>query len=930
MRRHLVLLALWGGMAMPAVASTPLEQVAEPSAPFHQERFLLGYEIYLASGNQAAAYRVAERAVREQPRDVEWRRRLATVAQWLGKPEVALANWLAIARQTGDVQAWREVGKLAPALADSEALLAWWQQEVRRRPRDEKALNELVKAYEQVGQPEQALATLRRLPRHRRVLEAEASLAERSGQDEAAIATLLELNRRFGPGEEWVMRAAGLHLQRGQLAQADALLGKAAPTMPATAERFWQLRAEVARLSGNPVAAVQAYRRLEATGKVSGTDLYSQAELLEQKDPLAAAQFYVRAWQQDHQPEAAVAALYQWSKVQAWVPAEGFLATLSAAELARLEQHAGFLEQRAGLQVARGRLDEAGRDLAAALALAPRNIWLRQTWMGWMVTHGAPDRLRRMLQEQRGQAARLPELWPLWAAGWNRLDAPHQALPWLQQYFFLKRDDLSALALADTLRAAGQEAQARQLEERVWARRAGPGQRTPELQREYADALFRLRLAQLSVDARRHALRGLIQREQDKAGQVRDVVRDLVLAEAWAGEAADMRPPQTGEALPTGQPLPRWSQLGTALLLDDSETLGRLLEQPDLLPANDRVAAAIRLGRTEEATLLAAEGADARPFDDVSHQYYQERLWRDGNRASIALRNEDFSSLERDVLVLELQHGLSEHLRLHLAHEAATLDSDPAQVRLPEDRHDWSLAGLVWQGEQLRAEVAMTRLDGIDTETGGTAGVLWSRPPFQFNLEAGLRQPATESAGLRVGGYRDHVLVGGNWQLAPRHNLQLQAEHARYGAQGGGDLGESDTFTLGWRYQLDAGLSLNARVVQLQSSSEQALPGQLLPVLPVGAAANPVLFVPSEYWLGGLGLAWGESAEYGYQRRWRGFGSAGLTYDDIVDVGYEARLGVLGPVLGRDRLRLYASGSDGAQANAEPNLTLNLDYLFFY
>lgn len=930
MKHALGWLGLCGTLAASAVASPALDQVTEPSAPFHQERFLLGYEIYLANGNQAAAYRVAERAVRERPGDMEWRRRLATVAQWLNKPEVALANWLVVARQTGDVKAWREVGQLAPALADSVALLAWWQQEVRRQPGNEKTLRELVNAYEQVGDPARALATLRGLPRSRTVLEVEADLAQRSGQDEVAISALRELNRRFGPDEDWVMRAAGLYLQRGQLAPADALLGEAARDMPSSARRFWQIRADVARLAGNQTAAVQAFRRLDTAGAVTAGDLVSQAELLEQRDPMTAAQLYVRAWHKDRQPEAAVSALYQWSRAQAWAPAEGFLAALSAEDLARLERHAGFLEQRAGLRIAAGHTWEAGRDLAAAVELEPRNAWLRQAHMGWIVAYGEADLLRRLLQEQRNQAAREPEMWPLWGAGWNRLDAPEQALPWLRQHFFLKRDDLGALALADTYRAAGQEAQARELEARVWARRAGPGPRTPELQREYADALFRLRLAQLSVDSRRHALRALVQREQGKDGRVREFVRDLVLVDAWAGEAADLRPPLTGDVLPTDQPLPRWSQLGTALLLDDRETLDRLLEQPDTLPANDRVVAAIRLGRTEEATLLAAAGADQRPADDVSHQYFQERLWRDGNRINIALRKEDFSSLERDVLMLDLLHGLGEHLHLHLAHETAALDSDPLQVRLPEDRQSWSLAGLVWQGEQFRAEGALTWLDGIDTEAGVRGDLLWTHQPFQFELEGGLRQPATESATLRVGGYRDYVLVGGNWQLAPRHNLQLRAEHAWYGAQGGGELGESDTLTLGWRYQLNADLSLNARMVQLQSSSTATLPVQLLPVLPVGAAASPALFVPSDYLLGGVGMAWGEAAEYGYQRRWRGFGSVGVTYDDIVDVGYEARLGVLGPVLGRDRMRLYASGSDGAQAAAEPNLILNLDYLFFY
>lgn len=933
MKCSLVVMALCSSMALAAPSSSPLDLANEPAAAFNQERYKLGYDVYLASGNQAAAYRVAERAVRERPRDMEWRRRLATVAQWLNRPEVALANWLAIARQTGDAAAWREVGRIAPALADTEAALAFWQHELQRQPGNAKALQALVAAYEQAGRPDEALAVLKRQPQSRAVLEAEADLAERTGQDEAAVAALTELNRRFGPGEAWVLRATDLLLQRGQVAQADALLGSAAASMPAGAQRFWQLRAEVAMMAGNQPAALQAYQRIQASGKATGADLINQADLLQEKDPLAAARLQVQAWQAEHRPEAAEGALYQWSRVQAWAPAEAFLGTLSAGELARLEQHAGFLEQRANLHMAKGRVDAARRDLDAALALAPTNVYLRQAWMSWQVSHGEPAALRRMLQEGRNQAARQPEQWPVWAAGWNRLDDPGQALPWLQQYYQLKRDDLSALALADTLRAAGNPAQALALERSVWSRRLGAAPRSPELQQEYADALFRLTLAQLPVDARHRALRALIRREQGKDGYVRDYVRDLVLVEAWAGEASDSEPPRVGIELPSGQPMPLWSQLGTALLIDDTGTVASLLASPERLPANDRTVAAIRLGRTDQASRLAFDSAESRPFDDVSQQYLQERIWRDGNRLGVGIRHEDFDSLTRDVLNLELIHGLSEHVHLHLAQEAAELSSDDQQIRLPADQQFWSAAGLIWQGERLRLEGALTYFEGLGNKnaTGLRGELQWSRQPWQLDAAAGLRQPATESAGLRVGGYKDYLQLGTSWQLTPRASVQLQLEHALFAALAGdGDLGEADTFTLGWRYQLAGDLSLNARVVQLQSQAELTLPASLLPVLPVGAPADTGFFVPAEFTLAGVGVAFGEAAEYGYQRRWRPFGSAGVTYDDIVDVGYEARLGVLGPVTGRDRLRVFVAGSDGAQANATPTLTLNLDYLFFY
>jgi hypothetical protein len=929
MKRSFALLTLCSSVAWAAPVSV-LDQVAEPSAPFHQERFVLGYEVYLGNGNQAAAYRVAERAVRERPQDVDWRRRLAQVAQWLDRPEVALANWLVVARKSGDAAAWREVGRLAPALADNDALLAWRQHEVKRLPGDERAIQALVAAYEGVGQPEAALSFLNGLTQTRLVLGITADLAERSGQDEQAITALLAYDRRFGPDEGRIVRAAGLHLQQGRLVRAETVLKQAEARMPASAGRYWQMRADVAQLAGDQASALQAYRQLEASGKARPDDVLSQAALLGQRDPLAAAQRYVQAWQKDHQPSSAVAALQQWSRVKAWVPADAFLLGLSTEDRARLELHAAFLEQRANLHLVRGRTTEAGRDLAAALALEPRNGWLQQSWISWMVAYGDDAALRRLLQERHHQAARQPGWWPLWASGWNRLDAPEQALPWLQQHYQRQPDDLSALALADTLRAVQQPEPARALEQAVWSRRLGSVPASPELQQEYSDALFRLRLAQLPVDERRQALRTLIQREQGQDGRVRDHVRDLVLAEAWAGEASDTLPPYVGEVLPASQPLPHWSRLGTALLLDDEAALADLLEAPERLPANDRVVAAIRLGRTAQATQLAAQGAEQRPFDDVSHQYWQERIWRDGDRVNIAVRHEDFSSLTRNVLALEVQQGLTAHLGLHLGHERADLSSDPLQVRLPEARQAWSVAGVYWQGENLRAEGALTYFEGIDITEGVRGELQWSRHPLQLTLEAGLRQPATDSATLRVGGYQDYVQLGANWQLTPRTGVQAQFSHALLAAQGGGDLGEADTLMLAVRHQLDRDWSLSARIVTLDSVAETVLPPQLIPVLPVAAAADPALFVPSPYTLAGLGLAWGESAESGYQRRWRSFAAAGLSHDDITGLGYEARVGLLGPVTGRDRLRVFATGSDGAQANAQPTFILNLDYQYFY
>lgn len=125
MRWLLCRLALALATAAPALAGAEAAVAAlAPTAPFHDGRYRLGYEVYLNNGNVEAAYALADKAVRLQPHDLAWRRRLAQVARWSGRARVALDNWLRVARGTDTAETWAQVRELAPQLFDREAWLA--------------------------------------------------------------------------------------------------------------------------------------------------------------------------------------------------------------------------------------------------------------------------------------------------------------------------------------------------------------------------------------------------------------------------------------------------------------------------------------------------------------------------------------------------------------------------------------------------------------------------------------------------------------------------------------------------------------------------------------------------------------------------------------------------------------------------------------
>lgn len=920
----------------------PLTQVGEPEVAFNEGRYQLGYEIYLAKGNLPAAYRVAERAVREQPQDMVWRKQLAQVALWLGKPDVALQNWLLIARQTNSDEAWQQVGKLSSALADDEAWLLWQKREVQRRPGDSKQLSDLIAAYERVGRPEEGLAFLAELKRSSRdpaLYEAEALLAERTGRDELALADLKWLNEHHGPEEGWLLRAAALHYQRGNLRAADQLLAGAESRMPDAAVGYWQTHGALSLLLGDSDSALRSYGHVYASGKFTEADLLNYAALMQASDPLAAAKLQALIFTRFGRVDAASSALYLWTRENRLKLADDFLAGLTPAQLALLENDAAFLEFRGRLHEAEDRWREAMADYAAGLRLAPSRLSLQQAWLSLLVEHGSPEALRRVLVEGTARAQATPRLWSLWAAGWARLDDTVQALPYLKARYELAPDNaLEALAYADALSRAGLPDAARRIENTVWARRGESlKQLSGEQRRALEQALFTVELQRLPGDPGRRRLQALLRQNRDASGRVSPWTRDLVLGTAWVSESSDTLPADITARLPAtpATPLPVWSPLLMALADYDKPALDALIStRLEELPIYDRVEAAQRLDRFDLAASLAFETAETHPDDDEIHRRLQERAWNDASRVDLSFQHDKQGSLTRTPLALSWKGHLDGNDALHLRIESAGLDSDPLVLRLPVDQQQRYEFGFSRKGENHDEEIAVTAFDSLDTGVGlrGKAG---ANLPAGVSAEvrAGLHQVTTLTSALTVGGQRDFVGGGLAWAVSGRDILALDLEYSQLAAQGGGDLGSTLVSALTYSHRLFSGERdwvLKTGVSNTSSSTEAVLPDVLKPLLPVGVNAGPEYFVPAAFTQFSLALAFGENAEQSYQRGWRSFWQIGLTQDAETGIGYDYRLGILGRVLGRDRLRFYVSGADGAQGNGEKTQTFNVDYRLWY
>ena len=87
--------------------------------PFNQEDYVLAYDVFVGSGDLEQAYRVAEKAVRQVPQDSGWQKRLATVAAWTRRQDVAAEYYFLARQQTSDRDEARRL-----FLAGMDALMA--------------------------------------------------------------------------------------------------------------------------------------------------------------------------------------------------------------------------------------------------------------------------------------------------------------------------------------------------------------------------------------------------------------------------------------------------------------------------------------------------------------------------------------------------------------------------------------------------------------------------------------------------------------------------------------------------------------------------------------------------------------------------------------------------------------------------------------
>ncbi|AEA63930.1 tetratricopeptide repeat protein [Burkholderia gladioli] len=956
----------------PAVPVSPPSAAATDAAPKQKAGdadFALAYRVFLAAGDVASAERVANQALERDPGAASWRERLAQVAEWNHHPDVALANYLALAQSRGDAHAWQQVARLAPGLNDQRAMLALTLHQADTSPGDIKRLDAVVNAYELNGDPDGALRFLQarfKGPLGRLARERYATEAERKGDDDLALCTWQDLERDYGPNAGYALKIATMLYTRTRFDAALAAMNEGKRGATPADQDFWRFYALLGTTTQQQHDTGAGYRELLASGKAGRDDLEAMIGFYDDT-PIDAARLAEYGYRQTGNVRMLTQAIYYYERAHARGRIAPLLASLSAEQLAAAEQSAPFLLARAQYERDAGRQQDVARDVQRALAIAPDSTEAQVTWLWYLNDRGTEAQLRDTMSRYGAHAESDAPLWPPMIAAALRLGDGRMALHYLRKQADANRQDpLWRLTFADALELEGRADDAWQLRKSTWIelarRRRDPNVAPlPEAEREDLAGRFvslttqfangdqsrAVLIAMLRADAAGDGDDGnggpggaaypsqlgdfamlpplkqqAIRREQRV---VSAIAREAAVSWAQAQQEPDLEHAWLTRLFIDRNTRPVYAEAQLAIDEGDVDTLNRLLDTlPDLIPRQNRVDAQALTGRLTDAQSTAYQSLIATPHDDVMQQQLRDNLMKSAQSVDVSTRYSNQGALRYNEQSASVGARLTPSQSVRLTYrqreqssDAATLPHIPSQDRVLSAmyRH---------QGQDDQETLTVDRREALrDITTARVDGRARLNSKLTLSYAVGYNQDATETTQLMVGGVKDLASVGLSYQFDPHWFGSGRYEYSRFHGQDRTYFGDGHLLELSAGYKIKADYpdyTIRAVFTHGQYGNAGGVPGaRLAAILPAGTPPTAAAFMPQTFTQGALLFSFGDDLPETYSKGWRPMFSAGPVRDSRAGWTGQVELGLAGSVFGGDQALLYGL-YQGASSNSSTSV----------
>ena len=260
---------------------------------FNQEDFSLAFDALISGDDLASSLRVAEQAVRERPSDRDWRRKLARVADWTERPNLAAEHWQVLFSQ-GDrsEETVSAVIRLAPLLEKPASVMLAWEYRADRSPLTATQWSDLFFLYESLTEPKrgsqffeaQFLKT-----QSISLLDYAARLAANGGDEKRAQSLYLQRLNLAPFSMDALMWVVVSFIRSDDGDRALAVMQAHLDSIPAESVDFWRLLGQLAWLQSDFATAQQAYARVTPVADSTAADWSRLIFLVRQQHPAQAA-----------------------------------------------------------------------------------------------------------------------------------------------------------------------------------------------------------------------------------------------------------------------------------------------------------------------------------------------------------------------------------------------------------------------------------------------------------------------------------------------------------------------------------------------------------------------------------------------------------------------------------------------------------------
>ncbi|HEY2517694.1 MAG TPA: tetratricopeptide repeat protein [Polyangiaceae bacterium] len=870
----------------------------------------------VASGDLRHALDLLLEYLHDHPEDLEAHARAEQIAEWSGRPALALdeSRWLA---RHGRAASLQRAIDLAIMLHDDASLVEMYLLRDRQRRLLDADVLLVAGRFEALGQPERAAAFVADHARHHgddhtKLWLALAGIEERRGDLEGARAAWAEGDRRHPVTPALAVDYAELVWRAGHAQEALDVLWNHRGAATVKDEDFWERAADLAWELGDEKRAREALVQL-LEGRPHDVTARERLLTLARRggDSAEIEALYERLWKESKEPRYLVAAAGNAEAGGHHARALEILAPADAEPKVRALDT--YWSTRGDALVGLGRSNEARTSFDEALA---RNPWSAHSATAalWLAIDAADlPGIRRYLAQFGARAPSTPSLHGAFAAAFDRLDRPRDALPWYARVARATPNDTSMLlSYADALDRSGLPDRALRL-------------RRYALQKVQPRAMKALRAhAKDSDSARLLKARAILARslEGTLAGyawlaRAKSVAGDAELeqlAASWyvADDRVELARRWFTQAAAKRQKTASGLRLAFALAVGESSEIEKAVGDMTLSP-QERATADLELRREPEAlaeidrALISVEAGADRALVETGATLAE----RAAPYARGGVSYDSFAVLDSygpDAAAL-LQAG---HVRLDGAARERTLLSDGRLLRAGSTMElDARLAAAIPWGKTASAEGAIglnarlaKPLPYADAEITLPLG-----SGIHARLDGHFDEAPTDNAFLRVDGLRDTVGMTFDADVGAREYLHVAAA-------------AFDESTLG-RHLLDVGARANAEVGYRvwRSAPEWRFFGaagwegrKLASSLPAEAAAqlaDPTASVGSVLPAEVVVVTAGTSVSNGNLNTPWGGGHRFPRYEASVSTGWlwplnqpvlQARAGVGIPLLGRDQL----------------------------